>query len=495
MSATSLVSTATAYAHAGLSVFAVAGKHPNTRVLPWVAGQDGKRHPSWAPYQSRIADDAELHRMFSHPDTTGLAVACGPASCGPRQQGGLYVIDVDRLYWVDPFLARCGDAAKRVVIQRTGRGGIQMAMIYHGADELRNQKIAMYENPEWRPDLPPDSQTLRYLCGIESRGFGGYACLAPSIHPNGNRYSLIQGSFESVPTIDDDTFMTILEAAQSLNEVMSAETHARATGPRERKQHRLNKPRLIIDTFTAEWGSIARFLETRGYTFRNSRRGWRPGAKPGVNMPGVLISDDGDAANFFSSNDPLRIENFVGGYFHDIFGAYVGLTFGKLTTDTVYDALEQLGQRYNIPYQRPDVLGRALRAEPPTPPAAPTTTPATIQVFGQSSALSVVFIVDSEDAARALENQGVAAVYVPRSLDSTIMNDLFPVIQRWPDRYVLTTVQDGLVDCLAETVSGKVITAPRGASIASLTGVDLLHLMQTARPASWSLGISALRRR
>lgn len=472
-----LLHAAQSYARAGLSVFPVSGKRPNTRLLPLTLDSDsGEKRPSWSPFQLRIPSDKELLSFFSANDTTGMAVACGPVSHGRHKDGGLYIIDVDRIDWVDPFLDRCGPAAKKTVIQRTGRGGVQLAMICRGAAELRNQKIALYPNPDW----VEGAQVPRNLCGIESRGFGGYACIAPSIHPNGKPYEVIQGTFEDVPYLDDSDVLAILEAAQSMSEVSVQESR---TGNGDRKQHRLNVPRLIMDTFMAEYGQIDNYLVRHGYTRAGRNRMLRPGAVAGANMPGVLLSSDGDAAYFWSSNDPLnQCLNAIGQPFHDIVGAAVHLEYNS----DFYLFLEEEGKRYNIEYNRPGALELLIERH------APATKPAmaeAISLYGTKTS-PVVFLVTDVAAAEHLANQGVAALVVTRSAK---MIDVAAMCGNWTSRYVLS-LRNGWSENIAEAMNAKLIDT-RGKDVTTLSGVDLFHLMQTAVNVGWDVGAAALRRR
>ncbi len=491
-----LLPVAQKYAASGLSIFPVVGKRPNTHLLPWITDQRGDRKRSWSPFQIRIPNEREIKTFFSAHDTTGIAVACGPASPGRHSEGGLYIIDVDRIDWVEPFLARCGSAASRVLIQRTGRGGIQLAMICRGAAELRNQKLAMYSNPDWHDG----ASEPKHLCGIETRGFGGYACIAPSRHPNGRVYEVLQASWEDVPFADDDTVLSIIEAAMSFNEVMRTvqqESFPYASG-RTTRQHRLTIPRLIMDTFMAEWVTIDAFLLTHRYSRAGSRRMYRPlnaSEKRSDHMPGVLITENGDAAYFWSSNDPCSELNALGQPFHDIVGASVILDHAG----DFYSFLEGTGQGYGIDYHRPDFLAHKADVEltrhvPESQPKAEVSEVPALTIFGQGNAFSILFLVDTVEAARAIEAQGVAAIYVPRG---TALGRVGQAIDagmgRWKDRYVLASRRDGFSDSLAECVAGKIIAMPSGMRPCDVTGADLFNLMKTAAPGVWDVGVDALR--
>lgn len=486
---TLLYRAAQAYVDAGLSIFPVVGKKPNTQLLPWVKNEKGEDKQSWSPYQTRLPSKEEVKAFFTHPETTGLALVCGMASHGRFDDNvGLYIIDVDRLDWIEPFRERCGAAWQEVVVQRTGSGGVQLAMICQAASELRNQKLAMYANPNaGKPNEAP------VLCGIESRGSGGYACGAPSRHPNGNYYELIQGKFTKLPLVSNDVVMQIITAAQHFNQVQAAVRNAAQHGVTRSKHFtRLTVPRLILDTFNAEM-HIVDYLASHGYTLSSSGRMWRPmpDADRRQHMPGVLLSDDEDAAYFYSSNDPLnQYTNALGQPFHDRAGCAIGLEYGGDT----YDFLESEGARYGINYHRPDSTEALLARHVPEVEVEDTDLEA-LTILGDTSS-GVVFLVDNAQSAYTLRDQGVAAMYVPH--DETNSYQL-PSLDAYGDRYVWFGVRDGITDMYADMADAKVICAG-GLNAAEMfeagaTGQDILQLLERAESARYAVGAAALRRR
>ena len=474
-----LLSVARSYTRAGLSVFAIDGKTPNTPVLPYIQDDAGRWKQSWKPFQHRLATEEELRRMFTHHATTGLALACGPVSKGRHAEGGLYAIDLDNIAWCDPYLSKCGDAATCPLIQRTGRGGLQLLQVCKNAGELRNEKIAMYLNPDWHEG----SDESKWLCGIETRGTGGYVCIAPSRHPNGRYYETLQHAFEDMPFASDEVVLTELEVARSFNMAPAKEMHPGPKGPtnRERKTHRLNTPRLIMDTFESMW-TLPSFLSTHGYDILSSRRALRPGGKRGVNMPGVLFSDDGDAAYFFSSNDPLHdYENAYGDPFHDTWGANVGLNYAG----DFYLALEVEAEGMGIDYHRPDSIPMPTAPATRPDPIAPT-------FFGESSPLNCLIFCETVEAAQLIARQGVTACLVPRAISFAIPTEH---IGRWTKRYVLAEHHDGFIDSLAATCDALLMDIPFNLTIPELTAPDLFVMLKRAYAPSWSQGANALRKK
>lgn len=485
-----LLRAAQAYVASGLSVFPVQGKRPNTKLLPEVRDKDGTLKHSWIPFQTRRPNDAELTYFFTDPSTTGLALVCGQASNGNKGSGvGLFIIDVDRIDWIPEYKERCGSAWSEVTIQRTGSGGLQLAMLCRAALEMRNQKLAMYQNP--KAGQSDESPTL---CGIETRGSGGYACGAPSIHPNGNQYELIQGRFTKLPLVDDEVVLKLLEAAQSMNEVDVTQREVAMIGAtRARHMKRLTIPRLIIDTFNDEMRLID-YLETHGYTYAGRGRMMRPmrDEERRGHMPGVLLTELEDAAYFYSSNDPLnQYTNALGQPFHDRAGCAIGLEYNG----EMYTFLENEGQRLGIDYHRPNAGDVFLTKQAPEPQQQRTVDIEPFSVVGSIGA-DVVFVVDTPESVDVLARQGVASLWIPRQhSDSSRVVDL---VEGFSERYIwFGGPRDGYVDLHSDMAQAKVIDAAglRADELlgSGATAQAVVELMQSARLVEYAVGAAALR--
>ena len=178
-----MIDTALSYLKLGLSVIPV---KPETKA-PTV--------PSWKPYQTeRMTKD---QAYFTFAESAGIAVITGKVS------GGLEIMDFDN---------HQGDATdtmnrfKKLVktagllIQSTPSGGYHI--IYRCPKISGNLKLAQRLDKTGKPD------TI-----IETRGEGGYALIAPS-----PKYKVIQGSFQTIPTITPEERDELISAARSFNE-------------------------------------------------------------------------------------------------------------------------------------------------------------------------------------------------------------------------------------------------------------------------------------
>jgi hypothetical protein len=143
-SESNLLDHAIDYARRGWSVIPVIGKKP--RGL-------------WKPFQQRRPDEATLHKQFSRPGITGLAVISGAVS------GGLAIRDFDQAdayrTWAD---AHPEDAS--LPTARTRRG-------FHVFGRLDTERYATLPDGELRGDS------------------GHYTLLPPSAHPDGGQYAWV----------------------------------------------------------------------------------------------------------------------------------------------------------------------------------------------------------------------------------------------------------------------------------------------------------------
>jgi hypothetical protein len=166
--------------------------------------QHGQPKHGWEPYQERRATPDELERWLD-AGVQAFAVVGGKIS------GNLEIIDFDvaRLFhrWfdeVEPLIEQYG-----LPHQQTGSlTGYQVA--YRASNRKGNQKLA------W---VPNDSEETGREIAIETRGEGGYAIFAPSLHPSGHHYTMIEGDFAEIPTIPEAVADVLLQAARRLCEM------------------------------------------------------------------------------------------------------------------------------------------------------------------------------------------------------------------------------------------------------------------------------------
>lgn len=161
----------------------------------------------WKPYQSTIATEEEMAKMFEHKKCQGIAVICGKVS------GNLEVIDVDCKYGTD-FVAYATEIKKinpslygKLLIIETKSKGYHL---YYRCSEIEgNQKLA---NRHATENELKDNPNLKELVLIETRGEGGYVIAPPS---PGYRFIQNRTPQEITPAERD----VIINCARMFNEV------------------------------------------------------------------------------------------------------------------------------------------------------------------------------------------------------------------------------------------------------------------------------------
>lgn len=154
----------------------------------------------WKPSQAEKIDPNKW-QWKAH-----LGIVCGAVS------GGLECIDVDCKHDLTGDLWRCyssgikkhlPDLWPRLAIQETVNGGYHI--LYTCKTIEGNKKLASREATESEKEKHPQEK-VKVL--IETRGEGGYICADPS--PD---YTLIQGSWDSIPSITQKERETLFELA------------------------------------------------------------------------------------------------------------------------------------------------------------------------------------------------------------------------------------------------------------------------------------------
>lgn len=140
----------------------------------------------------------KIHQWWSMWPDANIGVACGDVS------KGLVGIDFDdaNLYplWsneIDKSVAP--PLASSLTVQQTGRGYQAFFFTAHpGANTILAKQT----------DGSP---------AIETRETGGYVQVAPSRHPNGQTYQLIQGDFEHIPTVAPNIAIFLKDLARTFD--------------------------------------------------------------------------------------------------------------------------------------------------------------------------------------------------------------------------------------------------------------------------------------
>lgn len=161
--------------------------------LPTVPGEK-RPATGWTQYQKRKPTEQELETLFSNAGAgCGIGIICGSVS------GGLECIDFDNQGAAYPdWQERIpSELFNKLAIERTPSGGYHA--YYRAPNIAGSQKLAMKQ----------DGKTVL----IETRGQGGFVKCAPS-----DGYSLIQGSFDSLPMLTTDERETLIESARLIDE-------------------------------------------------------------------------------------------------------------------------------------------------------------------------------------------------------------------------------------------------------------------------------------
>lgn len=281
--------------------------------------EDGTKRPegtSWARYQTERASQAEVLAWYAN-GRTGLGATTGAAS------GNLEMLDFDDTATYEAFVEAAiglglGELVRRIsdgLSDQTPSGTVHW--YYRCAEIAGNLKLAERPGP---PDAHgrPTRETL-----IETRGEGGYTVLAPShgaVHPTGNPYVRLAGSFATIATISPDERAGLIQIARSFD-VMRRDEEPDTTARAPRPSGDGTRPG---DDFAArtDWDTI---LVPHGWVRIHSSRGkgyWR---RPDKNEGWSATTNyaDSDLLYVFSSSTVFQPER---GY--NKFSAYAILNHG-----------------------------------------------------------------------------------------------------------------------------------------------------------------------
>lgn len=250
--------------------------------LSVVTEKTGIKKGTWEPYQKQRATRDEVQSWLN-------CGVCAVAAIGGAVSGGLEIIDFDVDGYYERWLDLVRDDINGLPVQRTGGGGIQVAL--RCPSPAGNQKLA------WHPD---ETQHTGRRIAIETRGANGYALVPPSLHPSGNYYELISGRFSEIPTISQDIRDFLLTCAKALCHAPKTRQEIEAErNPQPRTQLATNED-SVIDAFNERY-SVDAMLQRYNYTRCGNGRYSRPGKEDSA---GVVIFDNGKSYHM-SSNDPL----------------------------------------------------------------------------------------------------------------------------------------------------------------------------------------------
>jgi hypothetical protein len=175
---------------------------------------DGTRKPKpWKEFQSRIATLDQIQQWFAD-GRQGVGIVGGAVS------GGLEIIDLESeeiaTKWRKQIFAQGGQKLfMSLTIVQTPKG---FHVYFRSASPEGNKDLA--RRPATEEELI-EKPKQKYYKLIETRGEGGFV-LAPGspaeCHPRCMTYELAQGTFDSIPTLNQDEREFLIEAARSLNQ-------------------------------------------------------------------------------------------------------------------------------------------------------------------------------------------------------------------------------------------------------------------------------------
>lgn len=184
---------------------------------------DGTKAPpfTWGQFQRLRPSRATVEKWFVNAPDRGLAIICGEVS------GGLELFDFDDADIFTAYLEAAdalglGDLVSRIRAgyeERTPDAGAHW--FYRCAEVGGNEKLA--QRPA--PDDPRKPLVL-----LETRGEGGYGITAPTngaVHPTGNPWQLLSGSFATIKTITPGDRKALFDLARSFDEMPPTEIDTR----------------------------------------------------------------------------------------------------------------------------------------------------------------------------------------------------------------------------------------------------------------------------
>ena len=168
---------------------------------------DGSKKPigSWSHLQDRQLSEHEIKTYWDSPTPAGIGILAGQSS------HNLHIIDFDaeaeiyfQRFW-GCLMANYPELVNKVLAVATPRPGRQV-WFRQESKPPKSQQLALTEpQPTGETDADGNEILLPVIL-VETRGSGGYAVAVGSpaaVHPTGEPYQLIHGSYEQLPIITD----------------------------------------------------------------------------------------------------------------------------------------------------------------------------------------------------------------------------------------------------------------------------------------------------
>jgi len=257
---------------------------------------DGTKRPgvgSWKEYQDRHPTQDELLNWFNNDQVQGLGVITGAIS------GNLLMIEFEGRAVEQKLHLAAKEAMKASGLEylweilangyseMTPSGGIHFLVKINGAPIDGNTKLASKAGEDGG-------------CLIETRGAGGFSICAPSggtAHPNGKSWTIIAGSIENIPVIEEDELLELFTILKTFDETPQADVLTQEITKRD------FNPELPGDAYNQQitWEEILEPLGWKKMYRQGEKMMWR---RPGKDF-GVSASTNhggGDSFYVFSTS-------------------------------------------------------------------------------------------------------------------------------------------------------------------------------------------------
>lgn len=435
--------------NAGYSSIPVNGKRPMLR--------------EWSTYQDRLPSEAELKTWYGGRAPTGLAVVCGSVSHGPYDGTALVLLDGDYLPWIDSFEAKTGSALDNVHIRETGSGKRHYVM-------LTDQEIVGHNRVLARRKIDGKA-------GFETRENHGYF-VYEGLHPETQGlYRPLRGELPSQNRLSVDQVLTVFEIASSFNEVEEESSEQTRT----ESSATSSIVRLVIDRYKALHTPRER-LSAYGYTFKNDRRGCRPGS--GDTSVVIRSNAKGTVSVHYSTADELyQKKNAAGIALHDVFS--IEQQLNPAYAGDFWRAAKGIAQEVGV---------RLYYIDDNASMTAPIgVSDGAIRLLEHPGS-PIVVLTDSEESARALFEMGVTAISGPRnSLWDQTWFDLVTSYERryiWMAQPFTSAIESAAHACQAQVVlhdyTPDEMVYGRGAN-----EVEIAQRLLAAKTLSFRVGLGA----
>ncbi|MFL6420086.1 MAG: bifunctional DNA primase/polymerase [Nitrososphaeraceae archaeon] len=180
-------------------------------VIPLKPGTKIPLLGSWEPYQRKLAPNEQIEVWFSNGHAeNNIAIVTGKIS-------SVFALDIDGEEASDHFnraIESLVDEGIKVALKytlciRTGSGNINIVIGFR-QEEFVSSDDKITSSVLWTSEGGNAKHNE-----IRLKGESGYIVAPPSIHPNGNRYGIIDGSITTVPALSKIQINKLISAIRN----------------------------------------------------------------------------------------------------------------------------------------------------------------------------------------------------------------------------------------------------------------------------------------